>query len=77
MISLDDYTNENKIKHSSIYIYILYIYIYIYIYIYVIYSRSYIQNINNRQFWIGKNKRISYLINNQLNIDKIYLYAKD
>ena len=42
-----------------------------------IYSRSSIQSINNRRFWIRKNKCIINLINNQPDISKIYLYAKD
>ena len=41
----------------------------------VIYYRSSIQNVNNRRF--GKTNALLYLINNQLDIDKIYLYAKD
>ena len=41
-----------------------------------IYSRSSVQNFNNWWFWIRKNKRIN-LINEQNDIDKIYLYAKD
>ena len=41
----------------------------------VIYYRSPIQNVNNRRF--GKTNALLYLINNQLDIDKIYLYAKD
>ena len=42
-----------------------------------IYSRSSIQNTYYRWFWIRKNKRIIKFINNQPDIDKIYLYAKD
>ena len=42
-----------------------------------IYCRSSIQNINKWRFWIIKNKCIINLINNQPDIDKIYLYAKD
>ena len=42
-----------------------------------IYSRSSIQNTYYRWFWIRKNKRIIKLINNQPDIGKIYLYAKD
>ena len=38
-----------------------------------IYSRSSIQNINNRRQWIRKNN----LINNQRDIDEIYLHDKD
>ena len=42
-----------------------------------VYSRSSIQNINNRRLRILKNKFILNLIENQPDIDKIYLYAKD
>ena len=43
-----------------------------------IYSRSSIQNINNSGFWIKENKyNINATLNNQLDIDKIYVYAKD
>ena len=42
-----------------------------------IYSRSSIQNINNWRFRIWKNKLLLNLIENQPDIDKIYLYAKD
>ena len=42
-----------------------------------IYSRSSIQNTYYRWLWIRKNKRIIKFINNQPDIDKIYLYAKD
>ena len=41
-----------------------------------IYSRPPIQNINNRRFRIWKNALLN-LIENQPDIDKIYLYAKD
>ena len=41
-----------------------------------IYSGPSISNINNWMFWIWKNKASLNLINNQLDIDKIYLYAK-
>ena len=42
-----------------------------------IYPRSSIKN-NSRRFWIRKNKYIELnLINNQPDIVKIYLYAKD
>ena len=34
-----------------------------------------IQNTNNRRFWISKKKKNG--LNNQPDIDKIYLYAKD
>ena len=39
-------------------------------------SRSSIQNVN-RTFWIRKKNTLLNLINNQPDIDKIYLYAKD
>ena len=42
-----------------------------------IYSRSSIQNTYYRWFRIRKNKCVINLINNQPDIDKIYLYAKD
>ena len=42
-----------------------------------IYSRSSIQNTSYRWFRIRKNKCVINLINNQPDIDKIYLYAKD
>ena len=44
-----------------------------------IYSRLSIQNTYCRWFWIGKSKciiELLNLINNQPDIDKIYLYAK-
>ena len=41
-----------------------------------IYIWSSLQNFNNWWFWIRKNKRIN-LINEQSDIDKIYLYAKN
>ena len=41
-----------------------------------IHSRSSIQNINNRRLRIWKNVLLN-LIENQPDIDKIYLYAKD
>ena len=43
----------------------------------IIFSKSSIQNTYGRWFRIRKNKCIIELINNQLDIDKIYLYAKD
>ena len=43
----------------------------------VIYSRSSIQNINNRRLRIWKTNLLLNLIENQPDIDKIYLYAKD
>ena len=42
-----------------------------------IYSRSSIQNINNRRIRIWKTTVLLNLIENQPDIDKIYLYAKD
>ena len=42
-----------------------------------IHSRSSIQNTCYRWFWIRKNNALLKLINNQPDIDKIYLYAKD
>ena len=42
-----------------------------------IYSRSSIQNINNWRLGIWKTNLLLNLIENQPDIDKIYLYAKD
>ena len=42
-----------------------------------IYSRSSIQNINNTGLRVWKTTLLLNLIENQLDIDKIYLYAKD
>ena len=42
-----------------------------------IYSRSSIQNINNRVSGSGKTNALLNLINNHSDIDKIYLYTKD
>ena len=42
-----------------------------------IHSRSSIQNINNRRLRIWKKNLLLNLIENQPDIDKIYLYAKD
>ena len=42
-----------------------------------IYSISSIQNTNNRRFWTSKTNALLNLIDNQPDIDKIYLYAKD
>ena len=42
-----------------------------------IYSRSSLQNFNNWRIWIRKNKFITSSRNEQKDIDKIYLYAKD
>ena len=41
-----------------------------------IYTWSSVQNFDNWWFWIRKNKHIN-LINEQNDIDKIYLYARD
>ena len=41
-----------------------------------LYSRSTIQNTNNRRLWIWKKNALLNLINNQPDIDNIYLYAK-
>ena len=62
MINFDDYTNENKIKNNS--------------------NWSYIPDHPYRILIAGgsgsgKKKALLNLINNQPDIDKIYLYAKD
>ena len=62
MINFDDYTNENKIKHNS--------------------KRPYIPDHPYRILIVGssgstKINALFNLINNQPDIDKIYLYAKD
>ena len=62
MINFDNYTNENKTKHNS--------------------KWPYIPHHPYRILVIGgsgsaKNKCIIYLIHNQPNIDKVYLYTKD
>ena len=62
MINFDDYTNENKTKHNS--------------------NRQYILDHSFRILIIessgsGKTDALLNLINNQPDIDKIYLYAKD
>ena len=62
MINFDDYVNENKIIHNK--------------------NWPYIPNHPYRILMIGglriwKNKFIIKLIENQPDIDKIYLYAKD
>ena len=43
----------------------------------VLYPRLSTQNINNRRFRVWKTNVLLNLINNQTDIDKIYLYAKD
>ena len=62
MINFDDYTNENKLKHNP--------------------DCSYILDYPYRTLIIGgsgsgKTNTLLNLINNQPDIDKIYLYAKD
>ena len=62
MINFDDYTNENKIEHNS--------------------KRSYIPDNPYRILIVGgsgsgKKNALLNLINNKLDIDKIYLHAKD
>ena len=62
MINFDDYTNENKINHNK--------------------DWSYIPDHPYRVLIIGgsglgKTNTLLNLINNQLDIGKIYLYAKD
>ena len=62
MISLDDYTNENKTQYNL--------------------KWPYIPDHPYRILMIGgtgsgKTNALLNLINNQLDIDKIYLYAKD
>ena len=45
-----------------------------------IYSRSSIQNVNNRRFWIRKTNALLNLIKEEDNdelIDEIYLYVED
>ena len=62
MINLDDYVNENKTKHNEKWRYISY-----HLYITLIIGGS-----GSR-----KTKTLWNLINNQSDIDKIYLYAED
>ena len=62
MINFDEYTNENKIKHNK--------------------DSPYIPNHPYRILIIGgsgsgKTNTLLNLINNQPDIDKIYLYTKD
>ena len=62
IINFDDYTNENKTKHNSDWPYIP--------------DRPYrILIIGGSGY--GKTNALLNLINNQSDIDKIYLYAKD
>ena len=42
-----------------------------------IYSRQSIQNFDNWWFWLGKPNALLYLISQQNDIDKIFLYVKD
>ena len=62
MINFDDYTNENKIKHNPNWPYIP-----DHLYKMLIIGGS----------GSGKTNALFNLINNQPDIDKIYLYAKD
>ena len=62
MINFDDYTSENKTKHNPKWPYIP-----DYLYRILIIGSS----------GSGKSNALLNLINNQSNIDKIYLYAKD
>ena len=62
MINLDDYVNENKTKHNEKWRYISY-----HLYRTLIIGGS----------GSGKTKALWNLINNQSDIDKIYLYAED
>ena len=62
MINIDDYTNENKIEHNS--------------------KWPYIPDHPYRILIVdcsgsGKTNALLNIINNQSDIDKIYLYAKD
>ena len=62
MINFDDYTNENKIEHNSKWPYIP--------------DHPYRILIGGGS-GSGKTNALLNLINNQLDIDNIYLYAKD
>ena len=62
MISFDDYANENKTEHNSKWPYVL--------------DHPYRTLIIGGS-GSGKTNALLSLINNQPNIDKIYLYAKD
>ena len=62
MINLDDYVNENKTKHNQKWKYISY-----HLYRTLIMGGS----------GSGKTKALLNLINNQSDIDKMYLYAED
>ena len=62
MINFDDYTNENKTEHNSKWSYIP--------------DRPYRILIAGGS-GSGKTNALLNLVNNQLDIDKIYLFAKD
>ena len=62
MINFDDYTNENKTQHHSKWAYIP--------------DHPY-RILIKRASGSGKPNALLNLINNQPDIDKIYLYAKD
>ena len=62
MINFDDYTNENKTKHNSRCPYIP--------------DHPY-RILIIRGSALGKTNALLNLINNQLDIDEIYLHAKD
>ena len=62
MINFDDYTNENKAEHNSKWLHIL-----DHLYKILIIGGS----------GSGKTNALLNLINNQPDIDKIYLHAKD
>ena len=62
MINFDEYTNERNIEHNSKWLYIP--------------DHPYRILIVNG-FGLGKTNALFNLINNQPDIDKIYLYAKD
>ena len=62
MINSDDHTNENKTEHNPKWLYLP--------------SHPY-QTLNVGGFESGKTNALLKLINNQPDIDKIYLYAKD
>ena len=61
MINFDDVATDNKRTLSN----------------FATNSLSSIQNINNWELWIWKKKSLFNLINQQPDIDKIYLYATD
>ena len=62
MINFGDYTNENKTEHNPKWLYIL--------------DHSYVILIAG-ELGSGETNALLNLINNQPDIDKIYLYAKD